>query len=99
MEEGGKVRQVGASLVSSGSEASSRERESRSSSRLSSMDCDNSPLISSHSYVYVDTPNSNLLCCICRSVPSSRAPLRLSHYNTSLQNALRRANYESNLRT
>ncbi|KAH9997668.1 hypothetical protein BJV77DRAFT_983876 [Russula vinacea] len=30
------------------------------------MDYDNSSLKSSHSYVYADTPNSNLLCCICR---------------------------------
>lgn len=29
-------------------------------------DYDNSWLKSSHSYVYVHTPNSNLLCCICR---------------------------------
>src|SRR6266478_3456311 len=34
-------------------------------------DHDNSGLKSSHSYVYVDIPNSNLLCCICRSVFAS----------------------------
>jgi hypothetical protein len=48
-------------------------------------DYDDSWLKSSHSYVYLDTPNSNLLCCICRSVPSSHFQLAppLSHYLAS----------------
>ena len=45
-----------------------RRRESRLYAR-STMDYDRW-LKSSQSYIYVDTPNSNLLCCICRSVPS-----------------------------
>jgi hypothetical protein len=55
-------------------------------------------LKSSHSYVYLDTPNSNLLCCICRSVSYwlLRFPCPILIF---LQHAFRGANHKQNLRT
>jgi hypothetical protein len=58
-------------------------------------------LKSSHSYVYIHSPDSNLLCCICRSV-SHLLPFPFPPFTfplLSLQHAFHTPDYNSNLRT